>query len=444
MVGVRDQRLDESRNRKDKNAESPFGHLDGKEIKSSIEAMTALSAKAAKHTLDKMGLAANTLVYFEDKPNTATDGAKLKKHVDDLGSADYQTRTKAKKALEEAGPAALPHLKDAVRSKDAEVRRSANHLADGFYRGYRDQPAFRDAVKDWKDQLPNHHLETFSRMTRLADVDKKTAESHVKTIDDLSKLFRDPRKVELLLKRKADYADWQGRPATLADLGKAVGHLDASSSATDNDVAAISHTPNLTALNLSGSKVTNAAFEHIRNAKKLDSLSMDNTAITDEGLKAVKDMTSMQRLGFAGTKITDTGMNHIKDLTELTILDASRTKITDQALGALKKMEELEVVNLSGTNLTDNGMKQLSEVKSIESLRLSDTKIGDKGVAELANLNNLRRLFLINNTNVTDASIPEFKKMKNLRFLELTGTKVTKEGLDELRKSFPKASIYPK
>jgi HEAT repeat protein len=62
-----------------------------------------------------------------DKPE-APDAAQLKVWATQLGDDDYQKREEAQAKLAEAGPAAIPYLKEALKNEDLEVRQRAERL----------------------------------------------------------------------------------------------------------------------------------------------------------------------------------------------------------------------------------------------------------------------------------------------------------------------------
>ena len=409
-----DRKIDQTKKHKNY---CPYSSDHAGKTQSALQSMFAQSNRAAERALVDSGiLAATSLVYVEGKPKPAPNATEIKRHVKDLGSSDFQTRVRARRELERAAEAALPYLREAVFSDDKEVNKRANGLVDRISRQYDNQLPFSELERSWKFDVHRTNLEQFSQFAQLANIDRKTAERHSKTLGDLSFLSRDPLRVEFLLKLQDDYNKLPERQAAIANDSKRVERLSGSGSTTDKEVAAVRSAPNLDYLDLSHSDITDASGKHIGELKKLKRLDLSGTNFTDEGIAAIRHMKSLHGLGLSRTEITDAAMNHIKDLTELDILDVSRTKITDGGLEALKNLTKLKDLSLSGT------------------------KVSDKGVANLSNLTNLVRLRL-GGTDITDASVKELKKLKNLDWLSLSGTKITAEGFAELRKALPDTTI---
>jgi gas vesicle protein len=65
-----------------------------------------------------------------EKAAPAKAGKEIKALIDQLGSARFKDREQATHELSKLGKSALPSLKEAVKSPDAEVRRRAQQLVE--------------------------------------------------------------------------------------------------------------------------------------------------------------------------------------------------------------------------------------------------------------------------------------------------------------------------
>jgi hypothetical protein len=68
------------------------------------------------------------VLAFAATPSFAADPPSIDKLIEQLGSKSFPERERATKALRERGPAALPALRNALKSKDEEVRKRAETL----------------------------------------------------------------------------------------------------------------------------------------------------------------------------------------------------------------------------------------------------------------------------------------------------------------------------
>jgi hypothetical protein len=65
-----------------------------------------------------------------DDPKSGTSEQNIKRWIDQLGSDRYKVREQASLQLAKLGKSAMPNLKQAMQSPDAEVRRRAQQLVE--------------------------------------------------------------------------------------------------------------------------------------------------------------------------------------------------------------------------------------------------------------------------------------------------------------------------
>jgi hypothetical protein len=81
------------------------------------------------------------LEFFRKRTVNPEDEKRAAELVTDLGNTDYPVREKATRALKALGPAALPALRRAAQSDDAEVKHRARDCAGSIERGLRPELA---------------------------------------------------------------------------------------------------------------------------------------------------------------------------------------------------------------------------------------------------------------------------------------------------------------
>jgi HEAT repeat protein len=77
-----------------------------------------------------IALAALTAAIRADEPQGGAPEKDMKRLIGQLGSERYKDREQATRHLAQLGKAALPGLKEAAKSPDAEVRRRAQRLLE--------------------------------------------------------------------------------------------------------------------------------------------------------------------------------------------------------------------------------------------------------------------------------------------------------------------------
>jgi len=115
-------------------------------------------------------------------------------------------------------------------------------------------------------------------------------------------------------------------------------------------------------------------------------INLTGTAFMDDDLALLTDwpeLPTLYALNLAGTKVTDAGLEHLKRLPKLEMLVLSNTKVTDAGLLHLSALTDLQVLRLNNTHVTDFGLSVLTELTALRELRLKGTQVTDFRVAEL-------------------------------------------------------------
>ncbi len=137
-------------------------------------------------------------------------------------------------------------------------------------------------------------------------------------------------------------------------------------------------------VNLANTKADDKVLALIAKAwPQLQALELEGTNITDAGLVHLEGLTRLKRLSLINTVITNKGLVHLKGLTQLQVLDLSATKITDQGLAKLKGLVNLRELNLGLTKVTNAGLSELKGFTQLRKLDLFLTKVTAEGTREL-------------------------------------------------------------
>lgn len=155
----------------------------------------------------------------------------------------------------------------------------------------------------------------------------------------------------------------------------------------------------------------------------------------DEALKralasggAPSDVTALE---LSGTRVSDHGLSNLSGLTELSRLELDNTDISDNGIAQLLRLSlpNLKELNLNSTRVTDVGVALTCELH-LHHLRLEDTVITNESVRALRSCP--VSILNIGYTRVYDPGLIWLQEMPNLRVLSLAGTNVTDEGLRHL------------
>lgn len=122
-----------------------------------------------------------------DEPSRAgsPDANQIKNLIRELGSDEFEVREKATKALSEIGRAALPALRQALESTDAEVRQRARHIMDAI------QTSTKYLTDTLKDRDPALRKEAAEILERLGPQAKAVVPDLAAALQDKDEAVRD-------------------------------------------------------------------------------------------------------------------------------------------------------------------------------------------------------------------------------------------------------------
>jgi hypothetical protein len=132
----------------------------------------------------------------------------------------------------------------------------------------------------------------------------------------------------------------------------------------DRHLALLGEFPEVRALSLDHSGVTDAGMSRLMLLPKLEWLSMSATRITDRGLDRItRDLRGLKHLVLTETRVTDAGLRNLAALRSLESLDLRDTRnITDAGLRALKAVPSLRVLRLKAClKVTEAGIRELQK-----------------------------------------------------------------------------------
>ena len=137
--------------------------------------------------------------------------------------------------------------------------------------------------------------------------------------------------------------------------------------------------------------MTDVGLKEIAALKNLTALDLSYTKVTDAGLKEITALKNLALLNLTSTRVTFAGLKDIGGaLKNLTALDLSYTRVTDAGLKEIAvRFKNLRFLDLSGnavvrTKVTDVGLKEIAALKNLTSLNLNRTKVTFAGVKEIA------------------------------------------------------------
>jgi hypothetical protein len=94
---------------------------------------------------------------------------------------------------------------------------------------------------------------------------------------------------------------------------------------------------NITELDLSDTKITDAAMETVATFQRLTRLNISNTGVSDTGLASLKTLTSLDYFAAHSTGVSDAGLETLKSLRKLKNVYLWKTRVSSSSADALQK-----------------------------------------------------------------------------------------------------------
>lgn len=296
--------------------------------------------------------------------------------IADLDDDQFAVREAAQRALEKAGPAALPALIRAADSPSLEVHTRAFRLL----RRLAGNAATAEETRHALTRL------AASSDDRIASKARVVLRAHLDAIvvqieNGGGRVTRhDDRVVGVSLDAVPKLAPVLPLLRRLPDLEE----IDASTKQMDDGaMAVIRGLPRLRKLNLYRSSIGDEGVKHLASFPQLRRVPMGETRVTDAGLKHIAELTHLEYVGVRGNHVTDDGLKHLKKLTDLTGLYLGETKVTDAGLKHLTGMTKMETIYLHNLDVTDAGLEHLRGMTNLRQLYVYKTRVTAAGVERL-------------------------------------------------------------
>ena len=257
-------------------------------------------------------------------------------------------------------------------------------------------------------------------------------------------------------------------PDTLTALG-AVASLKnlnlSNSSADDRVVSELSQIPHLQTLDLSSTQVTGGSATGLGAMRELTDLNLSGTAADDQTVAGLVALP-LRRLELSKTRITNAALPMILKIPTLESLTVSFCGVTGEGFkgfgksnlkelnvgetgfgiegfAAIKGMKALENLNVYGAGLVQH--KSANVFRTFPKLRILNAGkngVGDPGMEVFfKGHKTLEELQLHLNKNITDNGLAALIGVKTLKILDVNGTSCGPAGAQALKQTLPECEI---
>lgn len=149
-------------------------------------------------------------------------------------------------------------------------------------------------------------------------------------------------------------------------------------------IDAVSNLKNLEKLSLNSTDLDDRMLRLLLAGKSLRELAVHETLITDRSLIAcIACQQNLTSLNLSRCKISDAGLAAIAACSRLESLDIAHTEIGDSGMAKLSRLKNLSVLNLAGSNCSIKVLKTLKQFKGLKDLNLEGMQLSVKDLQEL-------------------------------------------------------------
>lgn len=191
-------------------------------------------------------------------------------------------------------------------------------------------------------------------------------------------------------------------------------------------------------LDLTGSSVSKTGIDEFPKLPELKSLNLTSTRVNDAALSAVSGLNKLETLILDQTPIDGACLAEVSKVAGLKSLSLRNVSVSDKSLATLGSLEKLEVLRLDGNpNLLGNDLGALIKKDRLEALRelsVDGTKLGMYGLNELDSLKNLE-VFNGSNASLGDVTLIALAKCPRIRVLHAASNTLTAEGVKGLTRA---------
>ncbi len=209
-------------------------------------------------------------------------------------------------------------------------------------------------------------------------------------------------------------------------------------------LAQVSLCPNIQALHKSGWQrardLTEEDWEALTGLTRVERFSMSSLddQLGDETARHLSLMPQLKAIELNSSTVTDAGVAHLANLTGLEVLrlpfggEPEGVEITDVGVEAISSLRRLRELDLAGSRMTDAGLARLAALKHLTHLDIGRTSVRDP-MPVVVRLKKLRYLGLERIHEIDDSDLKELaKRLPALRGLDLQRTSVTQFWLGQL------------
>ena len=211
-----------------------------------------------------------------------------------------------------------------------------------------------------------------------------------------------------------------------------------SDSGSINGLDALSNSPRLHELSLSGKRIDDEALAGVRHLKQIRELQLQRPSASSDTLKhLIESLPLLIRLDVDGASLDADAWQAVTRLKQMKTLSAASSNLTDRDLATLSRLTRLSGLLIQNTTISDEGFVHLATLRELNFLRIDGTQITDESLELISrSFPKLRTLYIRNvGEGVTDEGLLALGKHPALNYIHVSRDKFSREAIDQVQES---------
>lgn len=193
----------------------------------------------------------------------------------------------------------------------------------------------------------------------------------------------------------------------------------------DSVVQYIAEMKNLSVLDLSQSRISDAAFGMLPAFQRLNGVHLADTVVSEAVLRWLSRIPDLWSLGLSGATFTLDSGNAVQAFSNLETLNLNRTQFATTILARLD-VPNLRTLRMEECGVTDAELNLLASFPRLSTLHLSGNPLDGRGLTALKDLPiySLR----LHRTQLNDSGLEKISCLQKLNVLDVSGTTISGTG----------------
>lgn len=172
----------------------------------------------------------------------------------------------------------------------------------------------------------------------------------------------------------------------------------------------------------------------LQHADELSAIDVSYNDVSDCGIAYFRNLNKLEELDLSATSVSGSFIDSLTNC-PLRVLNLRATKLEDKWIKKFGSLDSLQVLDLSANpQLSSESLVYLSQCHELINLNLSSTQIGDDALRHVTKIPFLQKLHLCGCKLSGDALVESLSECGNLEYVDLSGISLSRETIESIQK----------